>query len=281
MYKMVVIDLDGTLLNDKKQVSKRNAEVIKKIHKEKGVLFVIATGRDINFVEKVIGEIRNTVNQYVIASNGAIMKDNIKDEYMLKKYIYETEVLKIIDVHREKHLEGLFQTIDKKIAEEQNIAKRNPDTKLVKDLKKYYQENKISNTTSITLCGSEKKLEEMKQEINKFNELETTDICYFLFDRGEEIFETKYMDIMKKGSSKANAIKILADYLCIDKEEIVVIGDGANDLSMFEVAGYKVAMENGDEELKKRADYIAPNNNQDGVAKALEKIFYKGENKHE
>lgn len=279
MYKMVAIDLDGTLLNDKKQISKRNAEMIKKIHKEKGVCFVIATGRDINFVEKVIGEVRNTVNQYVIASNGAIMKDNIKDEYMLKNYIDETEVLKIIDVHREKHLEGLFQTIDKKIAEEQNIAKRNPDSKLVKDLKKYYQENKISNTTSITLCGSEKNLEKMKQEINcKFNGLETTDICYFLFDRGEEIFETKYIDVMKKGSSKANAIKILADYLCIDKEEIVVIGDGANDLSMFEVAGYKVAMENGNEELKKKADYITTDNNQDGVAKALEEIFYKGEN---
>lgn len=278
MYKMVVVDLDGTLLNDKKQVSKRNAEVIKKIHKEKGVTFVIATGRDINYVSQVIGEIRDTVNQYIIASNGAIIKDNSKDEYMLKNYIDKTEVLKIIDICREKNLEGLFQTYDEKLAEREQIAKRNPDTKLVEDLKKYYLENGISTTSMVTLCGSEKDLKEMKQEIKlKFSGLDTTDICDFLFDMGEEVYQTKYIDVMKKGSSKANAIKILADYLHINKEEIVVMGDGANDISMFEMSGYKVAMENGKEELKKRADYITVNNNQDGVAKALEEIFNKGE----
>lgn len=57
----------------------------------------------------------------------------------------------------------------------------------------------------------------------------------------------------------------------------IVMGDGANDMSMFEMSGYKVAMENGNEELKKKADYITANNNQDGVARALEEIFNKGE----
>lgn len=84
---------------------------------------------------------------------------------------------------------------------------------------------------------------------------------------------------MRKGSSKSKAIKILADYLHIDKEEIVVMGDGANDFPMFEMSGYKVAMENGNEMLKEKADYITTTNNQDGVAKALEEIFYKGEKK--
>ena len=66
MYKMVVLDLDGTLLNDKKQISRRNAEVIKKVHKEKGVLF------------------------------------NIKDEYMLKNYFDEIDAIKIIESSRKR-----------------------------------------------------------------------------------------------------------------------------------------------------------------------------------
>ena len=65
----------------------------------------------------------------------------------------------------------------------------------------------------------------------------------------------------------------------VTKEEIVVMGDGANDFPMFEMSGYKVAMENGNEMLKEKADYITTTNNQDGVAKALEEIFYKGEKK--
>ena len=102
MYKMVVLDLDGTLLNDKKQISRRNAEIIKKVHKEKGVLFVIATGRDMNYATKVVGELKDTVNQYMIASNGAIIKDNIKDEYMLKNYFDEIDAIKIIESSRKR-----------------------------------------------------------------------------------------------------------------------------------------------------------------------------------
>lgn len=280
MYKMVVLDLDGTLLNDKKQISRRNAEVIKKVHKEKGVLFVIATGRDMNYAIKVIGELKDTINQYMIASNGAVIKDNIKDEYILKNYFDEIDAIKIIESSRKRHLEVLIYTHDEKLTEGKEQSKVNREAKLLKDLKKYYLENEISTTLMVTLYGSQNDLKRMKKEIElEFNELETTDICDFLFDMGKEVYQTKYIDVMRKGSSKSNAIKILADYLHIDKEEIVVMGDGANDFPMFEMSGYKVAMENGNEMLKEKADYITTTNNQDGVAKALEEIFYKGENK--
>ena len=280
MYKMVVLDLDGTLLNDKKQISRRNAEVIKKVHKEKGVLFVIATGRDMNYAIKVVGELKDTINQYMIASNGAVIKDNIKDEYILKNYFDEIDAIKIIESSRKRHLGVLIYTHDEKLTEGKEQSKINREAKLLKDLKKYYLENEISTTLMVTLYGSQNDLKGMKKEIElEFNELETTDICDFFFDLGKEVYQTKYIDVMRKGSSKSNAIKILADYLHIDKEEIVVMGDGANDFPMFEMSGYKVAMENGNEMLKEKADYITTTNNQDGVAKALEEIFYKGENK--
>lgn len=279
MYKMVVLDLDGTLLNDKKQISERNVEIIKKIYKEKGVFFVIATGRDMHYVVNVTKKIKNAASQYMIASNGAIIKDNMKNEYILKNCIDQTDALKMIDAYRKRNMEGLVYTCREKVTEEERQVKANPEAKLVKDLKTYLESN-MSPILMLTACGNEKDLEEIKQEIKiEFNELEATDICDFLCDLGEEVYQTKYIDIMKKGSSKANAIKILADYLHIHKEEIIAMGDGANDLPMFEAAGYRVAMENGNEKLKAQADYITITNNQDGVAKALEEIFYKGEDK--
>lgn len=278
MYKMVIVDLDGTLLNDKKQVSKRNAETIHKIHKEKGIFFVIATGRnenDITQVKKTIGE---AINQYIIASNGAIIKDNVKNEYMLKRYIGREEVIDIIDSYREYHLKGLVHTYDGQLTEKSARVEIGTKVGLVKDLKKYYLENDIRTTSMLTLHGTEEDLKAMQEKIAlAFENLDSTDICDLKVYLEEQVYQSKYIDIMKKNSTKANAIKILADYLHISKEQIIVIGDGANDISMFEMAGYKIAMGNANENLKKKADYITDNNNQDGVAKALEEIFNKGE----
>lgn len=280
MYKMVVVDLDGTLLNSKKQVSKRNAEVINKIHNEKGVQFVIATGRNINDISQVIEAIGDTINKYIIASNGAIIKDNVKDEYVLKKYLDKTEVLEVIDAYREQNLRGLVHTYDGQLTEENAKVEIGTKVGLVQDLKKYYLENDVSTTSMLTLHGEEKDLREMEEKIKvSFRELDSTGICDLAVEMEKGTYKTKYIDIMKKDSTKANAIEILADYLHINKEEIIVMGDGANDISMFEVAGHKVAMGNANEELKKKADYITTDNNQDGVAEALEKIFYEGEKK--
>lgn len=281
-YKMVVIDLDGTLLDDKKQVSKRNVEVINNIAREKGTLFVIATGRNINDISQVTGTIGDAINQYVIASNGAIIKDNVKDEYIVKKYLSKAEVMETIDAYRQKNLRGLVHTYEGQLTEENAKVEIGTKVRLVKDLKTYYLENEVSTTSMLTLHGDEKNLREMKKQIEtEFGELDTTDICDIAVQKGQNVYQSKYIDIMKKNSTKANAIKILSDYLHIDKEEVVVIGDGANDRNMFEVAGYKIAMGNANEDLKNKANYITDNNNQDGVAKALEEIFYKGEKEHE
>lgn len=275
MYKMVVVDLDGTLLNDKKQVSQRNAEIINKIQKEKDVLFVIATGQNIKNISYIIETIGEAINQYIIASNGAIIKDNVKNKYLLKRYLKQEEVIKVIDSYKKLHLRGILHTDNGALTDGNREAEMNKNTKAVQDLKKFYIENSISATLMFTICGEELDLRKMKEEIEvNFKDLEATDICHFVVNTGKEHYETAYIDVIKKNATKANAINILADYLHVDKEEIIVIGDGANDISMFEMSGYKIAMGNADENLKKKADFVTDNNNEDGVAKALEEIFY-------
>ena len=272
---MVLIDLDGTLLNDKKQVSKRNADTIKRIHKEKDVLFVITTGKNLNDITQVIDAIGNPINQYIIACNGALIKDNIKETYIVRNYLEKEEVIDLIKVYKKENLRGIIHTYDYQLTDGEVEAKNNKNIKLVQNLEKYYQENDIKTTSMLTLCGEEKDVESTQKRIKEeFEEIETTNICDFTIDIGTEVYRTKYIDVMRKNATKANAIKTLADYLQISKDEIIVMGDGANDISMFEMSGYKVAMENANKSLKEKADYITKNNNQDGVAIALEKIFY-------
>lgn len=81
------------------------------------------------------------------------------------------------------------------------------------------------------------------------------------------------VDIMADNVSKKEALKSLCSYLNIDLNDTIGIGDGLNDLEMFKVVGYKVAMANAEEEIKKMADTTTSSNNESGVAKALYKIF--------
>ena len=80
---------------------------------------------------------------------------------------------------------------------------------------------------------------------------------------------------MIKDCNKKNAIKKVMDKFGVNHDEIIVIGDGGNDLPMFDYAKLKIAMENGSEALKQKADYITDTNNNDGVAKAIRKFIFE------
>ena len=100
-------------------------------------------------------------------------------------------------------------------------------------------------------------LDEITKELNKIEGLEITKSWF------------NNIEIMATGSDKGSAVKILAEYLDIDKDEIIAFGDNYNDISMLEFAGIGVAMGNADEFVKSKADYITSTNSEDGVAKAL------------
>ena len=117
-------------------------------------------------------------------------------------------------------------------------------------------------------------LEKIIKKINTLDGIESSVICNYLYKAKGITYESKYIDIMKKGCSKKNAIHILANKLGIKQEEIIVMGDGGNDISMFECAGLKIAMANAEKILKEKADFITSSNNDNGVAKAIQKFIF-------
>jgi len=137
MYKIVMVDLDGTLLDDNKNVSKKNIEMINKVYKEKGVIFVIATGKNISDISYITDAIGEPINQYIIASNGAVIKNNVKDDYIVKKYL--TDDIKYYDddaiTNRNKDFQ-ISEIVREKLFNLTNDEVPHSITCIVEDMKK-------------------------------------------------------------------------------------------------------------------------------------------------
>ncbi|MGG7324123.1 Cof-type HAD-IIB family hydrolase [Clostridium baratii] len=275
-YKMVCIDMDGTLLGKRKSISEESKRVIKEVSK-KGVKVVVTTGRLYNnaaYYSDLIG-----ASDAVIAGNGAVIKEKSKDEVIYRSKI-DTDICKELLLKAKKcgvilHL----HTIDRIIT---NSCISNIIAKIVLPGRKYksfpIHTETIKNIDSIdkvlnkyngevTKCimfsTSAKKTIKFKEEIKNIKGI----VCYPSGD--------KSIEINKAGVSKGNAVKFLGEYYDIKREEIICIGDNENDISMIEYAGLGIAMGNAIKNLKEKANYITDTNTNDGVRKALEKFVLK------
>lgn len=285
MYKMIILDLDGTLLNDYKEVSKENIEMIKRAYKEKGIISVIATGRPLGYAKKICNLYGNCFTNYVIASNGAIIENISTNEYIHKVSFANEEIMNIRKIYLEEKADYMMLYTDKQVITEtrknENIDDAGIDltekeTK-VESIEKSLQNNPEMVKRLCVIGADIPTLERITEKINKIEGLETSVISNYIYKSAENTFESTYIDINKKGCSKKNAIIKLAEILKIEQEEIIVMGDGGNDISMFECAGLKIAMENAGDYLKDKADYITASNNESGVAKAIKKFVFNEE----
>lgn len=284
MYKMIVLDLDGTLLNDYKKISKENVDAIKRAYNEKGVISVIATGRPLGYVNELFSVYGNCFASYIIACNGAIIKNIENNEYIHKVPFTNEEVLNI----RERFFENentdfmmlytdkntISEAKDSKILEDAGININNSEVK-TENIENIIKKNQDFINLLCLISGNTLILQKIIENLNTLDvDIENPVICSYLYKNGNHTFESKYIDIVKKGCSKKNAINILADKLGIKQKEIIVMGDGGNDISMFECAGLKIAMENAEEYLKENADFVTASNNDNGVAKAIHKFIF-------
>ncbi|GAA0179414.1 Cof-type HAD-IIB family hydrolase [Clostridium sediminicola] len=270
-YKLICIDMDGTLLNDEKKVSEENKKAIKDAH-DKGVHIAICTGRLFTSA-KNYGDIIG-VKAPIIASNGAYIREKDEERVIYKKTIDRDIAIKIYETIKKFKFSKFFNTFDV-IASEGPFPdwymyiKFNeglPEEKRIK-LKEYetfYDFIKESNGEILKFVAASKDIEELetaKVELRKLNDI--------------EIFRSSPMnfEINAKGVSKGNAVKKLAEIYGLDSSEVICIGDSNNDMSMIEYAGLGVAMRNAEDEVKDIADYITETNNNCGVAKVIREFI--------
>ena len=103
MYKMIILDLDGTLLNDYKEISKENLDLIQRAYNEKGIISVIATGRPLEYANEIFNLYGNCFANYIIACNGAIIKDIKNNDYIYKVTFTNDEVLNLRNMFLEEN----------------------------------------------------------------------------------------------------------------------------------------------------------------------------------
>ena len=258
-YKIICLDLDGTLLNDKKEVPEGNIDAINKLYRDYGVIPVLVTGKNLSWAEHILSLFNEEIPKYAVVSNGGIVKDFNKEIFIRRKLINKESRIKISEIAKKYNLGINIQT------ETNDIHDEGVD---------YNINNEQLDITQVSLFGDEETLKLAINKINDTDKLEDTGIMIWRVAHGEKTHTSTYIDIMAKGSTKANGILILLKHLGLEVSDIITIGDGSNDIPMFELGGFNVVMENAECYLKKYADHITTSNNENGVAKAIKHIFY-------
>ena len=287
MYKLITIDLDGTLLNKYGEVTEYTKNVIKKTT-DKGVLVVLASGRISESVLTIAKEIG--ANKYYISGNGSVLYDMQKDEIIYENYLNKEKVLEIIELCDKNSIYYNIYTENAVLAKSLNYnvafynyenTKKSSDKKtdinIVDDMYKYIKNSNINKFLKITICDESKivfsSIIKKIKNIEDIDVLEVSHMSQKKIKTGTKEVEVGYFytEVSSKNVDKWYAIEKVMEIENIKKEEVMALGDNNNDIIMIKNAGLGVAMGHSNNEVKKVADYITENNNEDGVAKAIEK----------
>lgn len=281
MYKMLVTDLDGTLLNDEKEIPKKNMDAIQSLYEDFGIVPVIATARPLEVARYIANQGGTAFQSYIIATNGAILVDLQNEQYLLDRSLAPEQIQSLVAACKRNQLEYEFMTTKCEVADAKYSYRRVVDPmydnmgvpfNYQSDLEEYIA-NLTDSIPLFAINGTEEELESAYEDIAHIPDLQISGLCIRTTPEKDTQGRLKtlgYYDIMKKGVTKASAIETLAEHLGIDKKEIIAIGDGGNDIEMLQTAGLKIAMKNATESLKQIADVITPvDNNEGGVGSVL------------
>lgn len=264
-YKLIVLDLDGTLTNSKKEISPRNRETLIRIQEE-GIRLALASGRPTYGIVPLANELRmNEFGGFILSYNGGEII-NWETKEMMYENVLPNEVVPML--HECARIHGLsILTYDGADIVTENAK----DPYVLKEA--FLNKMAVRETTEFLadiplpipkclIVGEPEKLVAVESELS--NALKGK-INVF---RSEPYF----LELVPQGIDKALSLSVLLDHIGIAREEMVAIGDGYNDLSMIQFAGLGIAMGNAQEPVRKAADYITLTNDEDGVAEAIEQI---------
>ena len=270
--KLIACDMDGTLLDDSKQITDGNRDAVRRLKNDTDVRFVIATGRHDSMIGDYMDELG--IDMPVISCNGALIREP-RSGKLYSAVALETEhILQVIrickafgadyhiyerDIIYGEALTGRMFYYDKR---NETLSERNKIKLLIDpDYERFVRKHEGRLLKILILPAREEDFALISDEISS-----RTGLTAFQSDK-------TLLDVMQKGITKASAIETLCRELEIEQHETAAIGDQLNDLDMIEYAGTGVAMNNAVPRIKDAAQLITENcNNNSGVAEALERL---------
>lgn len=268
--KILFSDLDDTLLNNDKSISEENRQAILKMLEE-GHYFVVVTGKPISVGRNVVMELGLTMpGCYMVAFNGAIIYDCAADRVLMERTLPLDIVRDVFEeaeaagIHVQTYQMNYILTHEHDEALDFYLNKAKMEYRLVGDIFSCIE--KEPHKVMAISVDSQEPLLELKKNIHaKHPEVKEHCNCFFSCD--------EYLEFCPKDVNKGLGVKYLADFLNVSPENTVAVGDERNDISMIEAAGIGVAVKNAISCVKKVADYITKNDNENGaVAEVIEQF---------
>lgn len=267
-YKLILTDLDATLLNDKKEVSEEDKKYMKKAF-EMGVNTVICSGRSYMSLRKFVESLElNKKGNYGIGYNGGIIYEADTEKVIIENLLDKKYAMEVIKLCKEfKPNAGIVAYCNGElIAEEENqMVKEYAELSGIKPvIVNSFNEYINYDVSKVLLRGENSEL------LRVLEFLKTKDISNYInmFFSSEILFE-----ITKKEVNKGEALKQLAEYLDLNKSQVIAMGDNYNDIDMIREAGLGVAVANAVDDAKKAADYITKSTNNESAFSEVVKKF--------
>ena len=268
-YKVVVSDLDGTLLNEKKEISEENLLAIREMT-ERGVHFVASSGRSLGEMPTEI--IENPYIRYISCSDGAVIYDKTTGEAIVKNYMPRDTVKKCVEIFGDYEI----------------LPMTHINGGLYIDRDRFDHEIYSYNNVTLPferLMGKDGiRVDDCLSELENSDEAELFCVFFHSDDELSECVgrlralgevkiassEKHNIEVYHKSAGKGRALYPLAEFLGCDISEIIAVGDSKNDVEMVEEAGLGLAMSNSMEELKAIADEVICSNEEHAAKYILE-----------
>ncbi|WP_010246416.1 Cof-type HAD-IIB family hydrolase [Acetivibrio cellulolyticus] len=267
MYKMICLDVDGTLIDSQLKIPESNRKMIKQIADE-GVPVVLASARPAVGMGGLVEELGIHQNPLVAFGGSYITKGN--EVLFQKKISYECAINIYLTAstvgcdHITVFSGDRWAVRAKDSITEFEMGLLGIEPEFVGNLDNVLKYEFSKGVDKFLIAGEHSHLVTLKEKLDALDaHIETV------------FSKPHYLEIHPEGVSKADAISIVAESLGISREEVVACGDGFNDLPMLEWAGVGVAMGNAPLEVRKKANFITLSNDECGVAHVIEQLFIK------
>lgn len=266
MYKLIAIDIDGTLLNSNREITQEVAETIQAV-REKGIKVVLCTGRPIGGIKPFVSELGlHDEGDYAITFNGALVQNMYTEKMVSGNFLTYDDLKALYELSEQVHSPMHYFDLHDMYTPNKQINRYTVYESFASDVSLHYQTfaevPKDIQIPKVMFIEEEERLNEIIAAIPaSFKER------YMMVQS-----TTFFLEIMDSMVSKGSAVKQLAEKLSIPRSKIMCIGDNDNDLSMIEYAGCGVAMANATTGVKEAADFHTLSNDEDGVAHALKEL---------
>lgn len=269
-YTSIVLDLDGTLTNKDKVITKRTKEALFKAM-DRGVKVILASGRPTYGVMPLARELKLPERGgYILSYNGGVIMDCADGRQVFSSLLPAEANGRIIDLALEERVNILTYEKDRIITMDGNCP--------------YAAKESAINHLRLEEVADFKKY--VKFPVPKFLMLDDGDYLAMVEPRVKAALgknfsvyrsEPYFLEILPKGIDKARSLERLLAVTGLKRREMIACGDGYNDLTMIRFAGLGVAMENAVFALRKEADYVTLSNDRDGVAAVVERFILENE----